>query len=41
MGIIKLPGFEKGYTESTITTRWLKDTKKGKVSTWEGTIARM
>ena len=30
------------YTESkTVTTRWLKDTKKGKVSTWEGTIARM
>jgi len=29
------------YTESkTVTTRWLKNVKKGKVSTWEGTIAR-
>jgi len=30
------------YTESkAVTTRWLKNVKKGKVSTWEGTIARM
>ena len=30
------------YTESkAVTTRWLKSVKKGKVSTWEGTIARM
>jgi malonate-semialdehyde dehydrogenase (acetylating)/methylmalonate-semialdehyde dehydrogenase len=29
------------YTESkSVTYRWLKDTGKGKVSTWEGTIAR-
>jgi malonate-semialdehyde dehydrogenase (acetylating)/methylmalonate-semialdehyde dehydrogenase len=29
------------YTESKcVTTRWLKSTKKEKISTWEGTIAR-